>query len=172
MNKLIITPDIKVYELLEAYPQLENTLIEISPLFIKLKNPVLKRTIARVTTLKQAAAIGKVSINDMINNLRDKVGQSKIELKTEKQENKPKPDWATEENVKIIYDAREDLDNGIQPLNKVLRETKSFERGEKYILVTAFIPVPMVELLETNGFECYSEVINDTEVRNYFLKRK
>ncbi len=169
-KKLIITPDVKIYELLEAYPQLEDTLIEISPLFVKLKKPVLRKTIARVTSIKQASVVGKVSLNDMINRLREAVGQGKGEFKNVEQKQKEKPQWATDENIKIEYDAREDLDNGIQPLNKVLREIKEFNTGEKYLLITAFIPLPMIELLEGNGFKSYSDVINENEVRNYFLK--
>ncbi len=55
-NKLIITPQTKVKELLDAYPELEPVLIDMAPAFKKLRNPVLRRTIARVTSIKQAAA--------------------------------------------------------------------------------------------------------------------
>ncbi|HOK52235.1 MAG TPA: DUF1858 domain-containing protein [Bacteroidales bacterium] len=41
-----ITPQTKVGELLEAYPQLEAKLLELSPKFGHLKNPVLRRTVA------------------------------------------------------------------------------------------------------------------------------
>lgn len=170
-NKIIITPDIKIHELLDTYPELEDIFIEISPLFKKLKNPVLRRTIARVTTLKQASVVGKVSLNDMINKLRTAVGQVPEEIIPETSTQTEKPVWANNENIKIEYDAREDLDNGIQPLNKVVRETKDFKPGEKYLLISAFVPAPMIELLKNNGFEFYSEVINEKEVRNYFLKK-
>lgn len=170
-SKLIITPDIKIHELLDTYPELEDIFIEISPLFKKLKNPVLRRTIARVTTLKQASVVGKVSLNDMINKLRTAVGQVPEEIIPETSMQTEKPVWANNENIKIEYDAREDLDNGIQPLNKVIRETKDFKPGEKYLLISAFIPAPIIELLKNNGFEYYSDVINEKEVRNYFLKK-
>lgn len=169
-EKLIITPDVKIYELLEAYPQLEDVLIDISPVFVKLRKPVLRKTIARVTSIKQASVVGKVSLNGMINRLREAVGQGKKEYINIDLSKKEKPEWAVNENIKFEYDAREDLDNGIQPLNKVLKETKEFKPGEKYLLTTAFVPLPMIELLEGNGFKCYSEVISDNEVRNYFFK--
>lgn len=60
MEKLIITPKTKVFELLLAYPELEALLIEMAPVFKKLQNPVLRRTIARVTTLQQAAQVGEI----------------------------------------------------------------------------------------------------------------
>jgi hypothetical protein len=49
MENLIISPKTKIYELLEAYPQLEETLIALAPPFKKLKNPVLRKTIAKIT---------------------------------------------------------------------------------------------------------------------------
>jgi hypothetical protein len=78
INKLIITPKTKILQLIETYPQLEEVLIEYAPAFKKLKNPVLRKTIARITTLQQAAAIGNVKVEDMINRLRKEVGQDKI----------------------------------------------------------------------------------------------
>ncbi len=77
-NELIITPKTKVSQLIETYPQLEDVLIEYAPAFKKLKNPDLRKTIARITTLQQAAAIGNVKVEDMINRLRKEVGQDKV----------------------------------------------------------------------------------------------
>ncbi|MDD4434532.1 MAG: DUF1858 domain-containing protein, partial [Parabacteroides sp.] len=48
----------KVAELLNDYPEIEDTLLSLSPAFAKLRNPVLRKTVARVTTLQQAAKVG------------------------------------------------------------------------------------------------------------------
>ena len=71
-----ITPDMKVGALLEAYPELEEVLIELAPVFAKLRNPVLRRTVAKVTTLRQAASVGGLSLGDMIGRLRSAAGCS------------------------------------------------------------------------------------------------
>ena len=60
MKNLIITPKTKVLELIETYPELEDILIEIAPAFKKLKNPILRKTVAKIATLQQAAAIGNI----------------------------------------------------------------------------------------------------------------
>ena len=62
-----ITPETRVNDLLSNYPELESTLMRIAPVFKKLKNPILRKTIAKVTTLRHAAKIGNVSLADMIN---------------------------------------------------------------------------------------------------------
>ena len=53
-QKLIITPKTKVLQLIEAYPHLEDVLIEYVPAFKKLKNPILRNTVAKIATLQQA----------------------------------------------------------------------------------------------------------------------
>ena len=70
MEKLIITPKTKIFDLLEAYPELEETLIEMAPHFKKLKNPILRKTITRITSLSQAATIGGIRTEEAVNRLR------------------------------------------------------------------------------------------------------
>ncbi|MBR9976721.1 MAG: DUF1858 domain-containing protein [Bacteroidetes bacterium] len=79
MNTLEITPQTKVAELLEAHPQLEDVLIDMAPAFRKLKTPLLRRTIARVATLRQAAMTGDLPVSDVVGRLREAVGQPPYE---------------------------------------------------------------------------------------------
>jgi hypothetical protein len=74
-EKIIITPRTKVMQLIETWPQLEDVLIGYVPAFSKLKNPVLRKTVARIATLQQAASVGNVKVEDLINHLRKEVGQ-------------------------------------------------------------------------------------------------
>ena len=48
----------KVAALLSEHPELEDLLISMSPAFIKLRNPVLRRSVARIATLREATAVG------------------------------------------------------------------------------------------------------------------
>src|SRR5690606_19201848 len=74
-ENIIISPKTKVLQLIETWPQLESVLIDYVPAFSKLKNPVLRKTVAKIATLQQAAAIGNVKVEDLINRLRKEVGQ-------------------------------------------------------------------------------------------------
>ncbi len=69
-TKLIITPQTKIGELLDTYPELESVLIDLAPAFKKLQNPILRKTVARVTSVRQAAAIGKLPVDVVVNKLR------------------------------------------------------------------------------------------------------
>lgn len=68
---LAINPETKVGELLDAYPEAESVLVEPAPRFKPLSNPVLRRTVARVTTLEQAARVGGIRVSAMIMALID-----------------------------------------------------------------------------------------------------
>ena len=170
-SKLIITPDVKVAELLKEYPQLEDKLIEIAPIFVKLKNPILRKTIAKVTTLKQAAVVGKVSIADMINKLRAEVGQGSAELSAGKNEEGAKPDWIDEKKIRIFYDAREDLEAGVHPINKVVQETGKLKADEIYLLITPFTPAPLIDMITAKGLQVFSEDMMDGRGMTYFRKQ-
>jgi len=81
MENIPITPETKIGVLLDNYPQLENVLLAMAPAFKKLKNPILRKTIAKIATLRQVAQIGEVSLSDLINTLRKEVGmQDKMVL--------------------------------------------------------------------------------------------
>ena len=61
-NKIDINPSTKVNDLLNAYPELEETLIGIAPPFKKLKNPMLRKSVAKVATLKHISAVGGIPL--------------------------------------------------------------------------------------------------------------
>lgn len=96
-----ITLDVKVGALLEAYPQLEQTLYEISPMFKKLSNPILRKTVARVTSLKQVAEVGGIPPVDLINRLREAAGFSPFETDEAEMdaEGMPQPAWFDEASL-------------------------------------------------------------------------
>ncbi|MDF1611594.1 DUF1858 domain-containing protein [Stygiobacter electus] len=171
INKLDITPQTLIGDLLENYPELENKLIEIAPVFSKLKNPILRRTIAKVTTLKQASVIGSVSVAELINKLRKEVNQNEINIESESKMNIEKPSWIKKENIKFEYDATLDLENGIHPAGKVTKEILQLNDDDIYLLITPFIPAPLIKIVEENGFTVFTEKQSDTSIYNYIKKK-
>jgi hypothetical protein len=57
-QKITISPKTKVGELLDPFPELESVLMEMSPAFEKLKNPILRKSVARVATIQQVDIVG------------------------------------------------------------------------------------------------------------------
>lgn len=171
MKQLVITPQTKVHELLESYPELEDVLIEIAPVFKKLQNPILRRTIARVTTLQQAALVGQVSVNLLVNTLRQKTGQDKLEgLDPGLAGQAEKPSWFHTDKIVKKLDARPVIEQGGHPLGEVLSGVGELKTGDIFELITPFQPAPLIERVVAQGCDNWTEQIAEDHFINYFYK--
>jgi len=167
-----ITPETRVGDLIKNYPQLEDELIKLAPVFAKLKNPILRRTVARVTTLKQAAQVGNIQIGHLINSLRQAagIGESIVIEDVGKTEPNTRPEWLDEKNVAFTFDAGEMIARGDQPLGHVMKELRKLNPGQIYKLVTPFYPAPLVDKAKGQGYEVWS-VTNEKVVVETFIYR-
>ena len=167
---MIITPKTKVLELIEAYPHLEDVLIKYVPAFSKLKNPLLRRTVAKIATLQQAASIGNVKTGDLINLLRKEVGQELINTGDETTYNTKKPSWFEETLIEKEFDIREMLAAGEQPVNQVISDLNHLNKGKIYKLTSPFLPAPLIDKAISLKIEHW--VLKDAEnlVLVYFYK--
>jgi hypothetical protein len=144
-NQLIISPKTKVLQLIEAYPQLEDILISYVPAFKKLKNPLLKKTVAKIATLQQAATIGNVKVEDLINLLRKEVGQEGIAITGTASYNTQKPEWFNTDSIVQHIDIREMLNAGEQPVNQVFSDLNQLKSNEILEVIAPFIPAPLID---------------------------
>jgi hypothetical protein len=171
MQPLIITPKTKVAEVLNAYPELEDVLVDLAPAFKKLKNPVLRKTIARVTSLQQAASVGGLPVETIVNRLRKEVGQETFtgEGGTENYKNE-RPGWFDPEKIIQRLDARDLIESGGHPFSAVMTDLHGFEEGAVYELVTPFLPAPLIDKVKDMGFRCWTKKESDSLYLNYFMK--
>ena len=151
MKELIITPKTRIAELIATYPELEEVLIDYVPAFEKLANPVLRRTVARITTLQQAAVIAGVDVEALINHLRKEVGQGEFSGGAAAGYTTAQPDWYSEARVVAGLDARDMLAAGEQPVNQVIADLQAMDRGDIYRLEAPFLPAPLVDKASSLG---------------------
>jgi len=172
MEPLIITPKTKIYDLLEAYPQLEETLIASAPEFRKLKNPVLRKTIARITSIGQAAIIGGLSVEELVNRLREKVGQGKTDQldDTGTKYLTDCPAWYNKDAVVSIIDIREMLNRGEQPVHEVLAAIKKLGDHEILEIIAPFIPAPLLDKSLSLGYKHWLDKKTEGECKIYFTQ--
>nr|WP_319401269.1 DUF1858 domain-containing protein [uncultured Carboxylicivirga sp.] len=170
MDKLIITPKTKIFDLLEAYPQLEDVLIAVAPPFKKLKNPVLRKTITKITTLSQASVIGGIKVEELINKLRAEVGQSATDsIETEGSHFiTEQPDWFDESHVSESIDIGEMLNAGEQPVHEVLALLKKLEPGKILKVIAPFIPAPLIDKSLSLNYEHWLDKKGEEEFFVYF----
>ena len=170
MTEIIIAPKTRIGELIDAYPQLEQVLIGYVPAFEKLRNPVLRKTVARITTLQQAATIGGVNVEDLINHLRKEVGQDQFSGAAAAAYTTEQPDWFSEARVVAELDARGMLAEGEQPVNQVIAELQALGQGDIYRLVAPFMPAPLVDKASSLGIAHWVTNTDDQEFVIYFCK--
>jgi len=171
MPPLLITPQTRIADLLEHYPQLEEPLIELAPEFRKLHNPVLRRTIAKVVSLQQAANIGHLPVMTLVNQLRARVGQDRYSAETGATDyiSPQPPTWFAAERIARTLDIRPLLDAGQMPLERVLQELRIISPGQIFEIITAFLPAPLIDKVRAAGYTAWSKVL-DAEFRTYFYR--
>jgi len=170
MTELIITPKTKVAELVDAYPQLEQVLIDYVPAFDKLRNPILRKTVARITTLQQAAVLGGVNVEDLINHLRKEVGQDRFSGVVAAAYVTEQPGWFSEARVVDELDAKGMLAAGEQPVNQVIADLQALDQGDIYRIIAPFLPAPLVDKASSLGVSHWVTQKNDQEFVIYFCR--
>ncbi len=173
-KELDITPETKLGKLLNRYPELEDELLNMSPAFAKLRNPVLRKTVAKVASLKQIAEVGNISLIDLINRLRQKVGIQQMcpEGSDSEKINSAKPDWLDINKVVKILDARPIIESGEHPMEQVLKELATLQDGQVYQLNTPFVPTPLLDVLKNKGYFVWTEQISAGLVKNYIVNKQ
>ena len=166
---LEITPDTRLGILLRTYPELEELLLGLSPEFARLKNPILRRTVAKVATLRQVAQLGGIPLGELINTLRRAVGKEEITSVEEWQaESQLPPEWLRRGRIVRRLDARPILDEGGHPVEQVSAEVQDLKPGEIFELLAPFEPAPLIELIQKKGFKTWIMKRNDGLFAVYF----
>jgi hypothetical protein len=155
---LIISPKTKVGELLDAYPQLENVLLDLSPAFAKLKNPILRKTVGRIATLQQAAVVSGLKTDELVNRLRKEAGQDEMAGETggESYLVATAPNWFNDSKISLRYDASPVISSGGSPLQEILSKANNLHSGEILEVTTPFVPAPVIDMLRGKGFRVFS----------------
>lgn len=169
-TKLVISPKTKVLQLIEAYPHLEDILISHVPTFKKLKNPVLRKTVAKIATLQQAASIGNIEVGDLINLLRKEVGQDLISIDFGNAYTTSKPKWFDEKLIEQELDVREMLAAGEHPVNQVISDLQQLKAATIYKLISSFIPAPLIDKATSLEYSHWVVKENDELFNVYFYK--
>ena len=174
-----ITPETRVGELLDAFPELEATLLGLAPAFEKLKNPILRRTVAKVATLQQAARIGGLDVRDLVGRLRHAAGQAAVDTAglggvavgaAPGLFEHAAPGWFDEARVEPPIDADAILASGEHPLGQVRRRLGALEPGRILAVTSSFRPVPLIDTLLREGYEVFVRESPSGQVTTYFCR--
>jgi uncharacterized protein (DUF2249 family) len=168
-----ITPQTNINALLEAYPRLESYLMGLNPKYKKLKNPILRRTVARIASLSQVAKIGGYDPVELTNLIRKELGQPPLgendETKSSPETEEQKPAWVND--AALILDAGALLKAEKNPLAEVRKAMKKLEPGQTLRLDTDFLPAPLIDTFKEDGIPVWTEKLSENEFHTWLLKR-
>ncbi len=167
-----ITQDTKIANLLKDYDNMKDILVKINPKFKKLNNPVLRRTLAKVASVRQAAVVGGMDPLDLLNQLREEVGQGSvsIEIDSADNENIATPEWI-DTKPKENIDAEKLLDKEENPLAITHNILRVLNSGDVVTLTSGFRPEPLIDEFIKAGHEVYCQEVSQDSYTTY-IKRK
>ncbi len=159
-DTFMVTPETKIGTLLDKFPQLESLLISMSPAYKKLNNPILRKTVGKVASLRQVAQTGGFSVVEFVNTIRKEIGLENEDFTGETTSSsslsQEAPGWGKERTVKKTLDARSIIDSGDSPLNRILTELSDLGEHNVYLLITPFLPAPLLDAVEKKGYSHWS----------------
>lgn len=168
-----INANTKIATLIKEHPEALEAIISISPKFNKLRNPLLRKLMATRTSINMASKVGGCTVNDFFK-LLEPLGFTidHNEVTDESNEQKQVPAFVQNitEAAIIELDVRAELASGKDPLSLILRAVNQLQPGQLLKLINSFEPVPLIIILEKQGFEAYTEIINDDLVYTFFHK--
>lgn len=178
---MLINEQTKIAALLKHHPDALEVIVTLSPDFKKLRNPVLRTLMAKRTSIAMASKIGGCKPEDFFRILAplgfetDPSGESDKNIGTAEEnasQNKPKPGYLQHiEPEKLInFDVRAMLAEGNDPLKSIQQKVKSLNPGEVLVIINNFEPVPLIRLLEKQGFRTYVNFVDPERIETYFYR--
>lgn len=166
-----INENTKISTIIANNPSAIDKIVSLSKHFEKLKNPILRKVLASRVSIKQAAKIGGVTVQDFFDKLStigfecsyQKIDTNLIEVKNNEKN-------IAFENI-IELDVREMLQNNTDPFNKIMNLIKNFPSTYTLKLINTFEPTPLITILEKKGFSHKVEQINTNLVYTYFYRK-
>lgn len=166
---MIVDRNTKISKILRENKDAVDTIASINRHFEKLNNPVLRKVLAPRVSVKDAAKIGKVSVNEFLKRL-EKIGFEVVydtETITEKIEN-TKSNVDTSKLVEL--DVRPTINAGADPFSEIMGTLKEMKDDETLKLINIFEPIPIIQILNDKGYKTWVDKISENEYNTYFTK--
>lgn len=169
---MAFTAETIVADAIRVDPLVVDRLIALNPLFKKLNNPILRKTMARLVTLGEAAKVAGLPVVDILAAANNVTAPSPA-LATAPPPVDPLPDWfeAIDPTRSVHLDVRPMLARGEEPLGDVMRTAAPIAVGHTLILDAPFDPAPLRRVLAGKGFVSHPAQIDDCHWRITFLRQ-
>ena len=178
----MITPGERVARVLERDERLVEVFVAASPAFTRLRSPAMRRIMARLVSVEQAAKMAGLDAAALVARLNDalaKLSGSATEgvlaaaempaggasARTEEERMEDTPEMldvaeslrAMPPEQVVEVDVREELRNGQEPFSRIMAAQRSVPEGGVLMLRAIFEPVPLYRVMEKQGLGHHTE---------------
>ena len=151
-----VTAGDRVSDVLARDESLVDVFVRHAPHFEKLRNRALRRVMARLVTIEQAARIANVPAIRLVRDLNVALGLGDAAdigpAAVDSSESGDEPDRHPANAPAVELDVREDLRAGREPFSAIMAAVAQLGGGEVLRLRTIFEPAPLFDLLAKRGF--------------------
>ena len=152
-----VAPTDRVSEVLARDEALVDVFVRHAAHFEKLRNTMMRRVMARLVTVEQAARIAGVPVYALVQDLNEALH---IDVRATSVTSESDATDCIDEGSsrrpaslrEVELDVREDMRTGREPFSRIMAEVARLRPDELLHLRTIFEPVPLFGLLEKRGF--------------------
>jgi len=160
----------RVSDVLARDESLVEVFVRLSPAFTKLRSTAMRRVMARLVTVEQAARMAHLSPQVVVGELNAALGTSRST-----NDDAPAPVHVAPPPATVGGDAhppladvveldlRAQLRAGVEPFSTIMETVANLARGDVLLLRTIFEPVPLFSVLAKRGFR-HEAICHATEV--------
>jgi uncharacterized protein (DUF2249 family) len=177
----VITPSDRVAAVLRTDERLVEVFASAAPALERLRNPAMRRTMARLVTVAQAAKIAGLDPQELVARLNAAAGSGDQAVPSA-DTNEPveeKKMSAVENDIPaalsglpakrlVDLDVREDLRRGEEPFSRIMAAKAALKPGEVLRLRATFDPVPLYHVMGKQGYEHWTEQLGEDDWRVWF----
>ena len=154
----------RVSEVLARDESLVEVFVRFAPQFSKLRNHAMRRVMARLITVEQAARMAHVGAVDLLRDLNTAIGLAPGDAPAGSAVSAGRGEVDTESSSAetryvhplgapvVEVDVRDDLRAGREPFSRIMAAMSTLARGEVVHLRTTFEPVPLYGVMAKRRF--------------------
>jgi uncharacterized protein (DUF2249 family) len=176
----------RVADVIARDPRLIEVFVAVAPAFARLRNPALRKVMARLVTVQQAARMAGVETDELLERLNGGAGQREDTEKTmegmvrevdvEREPGLDGPAGLPEElagvdpSRLVDLDVRADLRSGIEPFSRIMAARRDVPANGVLRLRAIFEPVPLYAVMGKQGFRHWTEQLGEEDWRVWFYR--
>jgi uncharacterized protein (DUF2249 family) len=151
-----VRTDWKISDVLARYPQLLQVLIDLSPAFGHLRNPLARTLRTRLVSVGQAARVAGMQPTELVRHLNEAAGLENPTGEDVSEQTEPTQQATDDPAITEELDVRPLLERGEEPFKLIMEAVGRIPEGGALRLRTTFEPVPLYEVMARRGFSHFS----------------